>query len=226
MTETTASHPPRRQRRDAAENRAGILAAASHTLAADPHASVDQIARAAGLSRRALYGHFDDRSALVNALIASGAQRFNAIAAAVRDTDSRLALARLTAALWREAAHVQVAAAIALDEAHVEATATALAPLRRTLADIVRRGQDADELRQDIAPPTLARMIEETARMVVARTDGSSPAATDLAVRTVLSIAGLAWREIDALLAAHPDLVAADTLSSAEATTSAGEVHA
>lgn len=55
MTDTTA---PRRQRRDAAENRAGILAAASQTLAADPHASVDQIARAAGLSRRALYGHF------------------------------------------------------------------------------------------------------------------------------------------------------------------------
>ncbi|VXB83119.1 TetR family transcriptional regulator [Microbacterium sp. 8M] len=213
MTDTTA---PRRQRRDAAENRAGILAAASQTLAADPHASVDQIARAAGLSRRALYGHFDDRTALVHALVSAGAARFNAIAERVDDPDSRIALARLTADLWREAAHVQVAAAIALDEAHVEATAAALAPLRRVLAALVRRGQEDGELRQDMTAPTLARLIEESARTVVTRTDASSPVAGDIAVRAVLSIAGLGWREIDALLAAHPELgatAAADTLA-------------
>jgi len=213
VTETIA---PRRQRRDAAENRAGILTAASQTLAADPHASVDQIARAAGLSRRALYGHFDDRTALVHALISAGAARFNAIAQRVDDPDSRIALARLTADLWREAAHVQVAAAIALNEAHVEETATALAPLRRVLAALVRRGQEDGELRQDLAAPTLARLIEESARTVVTRTDASSPAAGDIAVRAVLSIAGLGWREIDALLTAHPELTspgAPDTLA-------------
>ncbi|GAA4489814.1 helix-turn-helix domain-containing protein [Microbacterium panaciterrae] len=204
MTDTSA---PRRQRRDASANRAGILAAASQTLAADPHASVDQIARAAGLSRRALYGHFDDRTALVHELIAAGAQRFNAIAQQVDDADSRIALARLTANLWSEAAHVQVAAAIALDEAHVEETATALAPLRRVLAALVRRGQDDGELRTDIAAPTLARLIEETARTVVTRADTASPAASGIAVRTVLSIVGLSWRETAALLIAHPDLM-------------------
>jgi AcrR family transcriptional regulator len=213
VTDTTA---PRRQRRDAAENRAGILVAASQTLAVDPHASVDQIARAAGLSRRALYGHFDDRTALVHALISAGAARFNAVAQRVDDADSRIALARLTADLWREAAHVQVAAAIALDEAHVEETAAALAPLRRVLAALVRRGQDDGELRQDMAAPTLARLIEESARTVVTRTDASSPIAGDIAVRAVLSVAGLGWREIDALLAAHPELSATgapDTLA-------------
>ncbi len=208
MTDTTA---PRRQRRDAAENRAGILAAASQTLAVDPHASVDQIARAAGLSRRALYGHFDDRTALVHALISAGAARFNAVAQRVDDADSRIALARLTADLWREAAHVQVAAAIALDEAHVEETAAALAPLRRVLAALVRRGQEDDELRQDMAAPTLARLIEESARTVVTRTDASSPVAGDIAVRAVLSIAGLGWREIDTLIGAHPEISAAGT---------------
>ncbi|MGN8026331.1 TetR/AcrR family transcriptional regulator [Microbacterium sp. 22242] len=213
MTDASA---PRRPRRDAVENRAGILAAASQTLALDPHASVDQIARAAGLSRRALYGHFDDRTALVRELIRSGAQRFNAIAQQVDDADSRVALARLTADLWREAAHVQVAAAIALDEAHVEETAEALAPLRRRLAAIVRRGQDDGELRQDMTAQTLARLIEESARTVVTRTDASSPVAGGIAVRAVLSIAGLSWRETDALLADHPELAAAgpaDTLA-------------
>lgn len=199
----------RAPRRDAVENRAGILDAARATLASDPHASVDVIARSAGLSRRTLYGHFDDRDALIRELISSGAQRFNAIAASVTDADARIALARLAARLWQEAAHVQFAAALALDETHVEHTATALAPLRRAVADLVRRGQDDGSFRSDIAAPTLARLIEEIARTVVARTDAASAGAADLAVRTVLSIAGLSWREADELLTAHPDITAA-----------------
>lgn len=204
----TTTAQVRRPRKDAAANRAGILRAAATMLASDPSASIDQIARAAGLSRRALYGHFDDRHALLTELIMGGSQRFNAIAASIDDTDAPLALARLTARLWTEAAHVQIAAALALTEAHVEETAAALAPLRRTVAAIVRGGQEAGSLRTDIAAPTLARLIEEAARLAVSRIDASSPAATDLAVRAVLSIAGLSWRETEALLAAHPDIVA------------------
>lgn len=203
----------RAPRRDAVENRAGILSAARSTLASDPHASVDVIARSAGLSRRTLYGHFDDRDALIRELISSGAQRFNAIAESVTDEDCRLALARLTALLWREAAHVQVAAALALDEAHVEHTAAALAPLRRAVAGLVERGQDDGSFRRDLAAPTLARLIEETARTAIARTDAATEGASNLAVRAVLSIAGLSWREVDALLAAHTDIVATDTPS-------------
>lgn len=202
---TTA--PARRPRRDAAANRAGILSAAATTIAHDPHASIDTIARAAGLSRRALYGHFDDRDALLHELIAGGAQRFNAIAATVDDAEAApVALARLTACLWTEAAHVQVAAAIALDETHVQATAAALAPLRRTVVAIVRRGQDDGSLRTDLAAPTVARLIEETARVVVTRVDASSPEAGPLAVRAVLSLAGLSWREADAVLLSLPSL--------------------
>ena len=204
MTNTTTLRQPRK---DAAANRAGILRAAARTLAVDPSASIDQIARAAGLSRRALYGHFDDRQALLTELISAGAQRFNAIASSLDEPHPPLALARLTAALWTEAAHVQIAAALALDEMHVDETATALAPLRRTLAAIVRDGQEDGSMRTDMAAPTLARLIEETARAAVSRIDASSPIATSLAVRAVLSIAGLSWRESEALLNAHPDVL-------------------
>ncbi|QLD11881.1 TetR/AcrR family transcriptional regulator [Microbacterium oleivorans] len=208
MTETAS---PRRPRKDAAANRAGLLSAAARTLAIDPSASVDTIARAAGLSRRALYGHFDDRDALLRELIASGAQRFNAIAGEleVELDPAPVVLARLTGRLWGEASHVQVAAAIALDERHVEDSAAALAPLRRTLMGLVRRGQDDGTLRTDVAAPTLARLIEETARTVLVRLDASSPEARSLVVRSVLSIAGLSWREAESLIAAHPDVVAA-----------------
>jgi len=205
----TTTAPLRRPRKDAEANRAGILRAAAITLAVDPSASIDQIARAAGLSRRALYGHFDDRHALLAELVAAGAQRFNAIASSLEETHPPLALARLTAALWTEAAHVQVAAALALDEMHLEQTATALAPLRRTLATVVRAGQEDGSLRTDIAAPTLARLIEETARSAVSRIDASSPVATSLAVRAVLSIAGLSWRDVAALLDENPDVLEA-----------------
>ena len=69
MTTTAA----RRPRRDALENRAGIIAAAQSVLATDPNASLDAIAHAAGLSRRALYGHFSDREALLRAAIGGAA---------------------------------------------------------------------------------------------------------------------------------------------------------
>lgn len=198
----------RAPRRDAVENRAGILAAARAALALDPHASIDAIARSAGLSRRTLYGHFDDREALIRELVSSGAQRFNAIAASVDDADPRVALVRLASLLWREAVHVQVAAALALDEAHVTHTAAALSPLRDTLAALVRSGQDAGSFRTDLSGPTLARLIEEIARTVVSRTEAADPATGDLAVRAVLSIAGLSWREVDELLSDHPELAA------------------
>ncbi|WP_431074872.1 TetR/AcrR family transcriptional regulator [Microbacterium phyllosphaerae] len=203
----------RAPRRDSVENRAGILDAARATLAVDPRASIDVIARNAGLSRRTLYGHFDDREALIRELISVGAQRFNAIAESVTDTDTRLALARLAARLWQEAAHVQVAAALALDEAHVEHTAEALAPLRRTVAALAERGQSDGSFRTDLSAATLARLIEEVARTVVARTDAASTGADNVAVRTLLSIAGLSWREADDLLTIHPEIVATQEIS-------------
>ena len=197
---------PRAPRRDAQANRESILVAARTALAQDPNASVDLIARTAGLSRRALYGHFDDRSALVTELIRTGAQRFNAIAEQPLDDDAPVALAQLAARLWHEVAHIQTVTAIALDDAHVADTAAALAPLRGVVAEIVDRGSRANTMRTDIPGDVLARLIEETARMVV-RVDVVGPDAAATAVRAVLSIAGLSWRDADALLAAHPEIL-------------------
>lgn len=198
----------RAPRRDAQANRTSILTAARVALAQDPNASIDLIARTAGLSRRALYGHFDDRSALVTELIRTGAQRFNAIEEQPLDNDARIALAQLASRLWHHIAHIQTVTAIALDDAHVADTAAALAPLRQVVADIVERGRRTNALRTDIPGDVLARLIEETARMVV-RVDVVGPDAATTAVRAVLSIAGLSWQEADALLAARPEIIEA-----------------
>jgi len=202
---------PRRPRRDAIDNRAGILRAATAAIARDPQASIDTIARSAGLSRRALYGHFADRTALVTEIIDAGAERFNRIALSITDTDAPLALARLTSLLWQEAAHVQVAASIALDDAHLASTGAALAPLRAAVASILQRGQDDNSLRTDVEVATLARLVEEAARAAITRVDAALPEARSLAVRTTLSMAGLSWRETVALLEQHPEILGATT---------------
>ncbi|GAB2693601.1 hypothetical protein GCM10027071_03680 [Microbacterium marinum] len=197
----TDTASPRRIRKDAAANRLGLLTAAAHTLAHDPTASIDTIARAAGLSRRALYGHFDDRDALVRELIASGAERFNAIAEGVDDSGpAPVVLARLALALWEGAAHVQFAAAIALDDIHVGDTATVLVPLRRRVLRIIERGRDEGTFRTDLSAVTVSRLVEEAARTVITRLDGSRPDAADVAARAILGVAGLGWREADTVL--------------------------
>jgi AcrR family transcriptional regulator len=187
-------------------NRAALLQAAGEVMSRDPAASMDAIARAAGLSRRAVYGHFADRDTLLRELIRSGATRFNEIAEHLDDTDAPAALALLAVRLWREAAQVQLAAALALDDAHVTETAAALRPLRQRLLAIVTAGQEAGTVRTDLEPALLARLIEEAARTAVTRMPGASTDARTVAVKTVLGIAGLSWRECAAVLAAHPEL--------------------
>ncbi|WP_029146506.1 TetR/AcrR family transcriptional regulator [Microbacterium luticocti] len=194
----TTPQPPRR--RDAAENRAGILIAAVAVLADDPHASVEEIARAAGLSRRAFYGHFDDREAVVRAVLGAGAERFNAIAQAVSDDDPRRALAQLARGLWDEAQHVHVAVAIALDERHGPLTAQALAPVRARLAEICERGYAQRVLRRDVPPEVTARLVEEAARGVITHVDPEISRTHRLPERAVLAAAGLGWHEIDELI--------------------------
>lgn len=198
----------RAPRSDAVANREGILTAAREVFAQDPRASIDLVARTAGLTRRALYGHFEDRAALVQELILTGAQRFNSIAEETIADDDRpqLALARLASRLWRAAAHVQLIAAVALDDEHLAATAAALAPVRGVLGGLVERGQADGSLRADMDATELARLIEEVARVVVARADAFDDTAS-VAVRAVLGIAGLSWRESEDLLHSHPEIL-------------------
>lgn len=203
------SAPSRRARRsDATANRAALLSAAQTLLATDPNAPLDAIAQAAGLSRRALYGHFADRESLLREVIAIGAGRFNAIAHETDDADPRVALAVMAGRLWREASAVRASANIALDDAHVAETVVALAPLRRRVREITQAGVVSGVFRGDMTPQLLGFLVEETARATLrelrlTQTDGAS-----VVVRVVLSIVGVPWTEQVELLAAHPDIVA------------------
>ncbi|MFI7638860.1 TetR/AcrR family transcriptional regulator [Nonomuraea sp. NPDC049400] len=69
MARTAARQPVPARRADAERNIAAILEAGARLLSADPTASVADVAKAAGVGRVTLYGHFPSREALVDAVL-------------------------------------------------------------------------------------------------------------------------------------------------------------
>ncbi|MEU4512940.1 TetR family transcriptional regulator [Nonomuraea wenchangensis] len=69
MVRTAPREPVPARRADAERNIAAILEAATRLISADPAASVADIAKAAGVGRVTLYGHFPSREALVDAVL-------------------------------------------------------------------------------------------------------------------------------------------------------------
>ncbi|MGW0811541.1 TetR/AcrR family transcriptional regulator [Nonomuraea sp. NPDC002799] len=69
MVKSAGRQPVPTRRADAERNIASILEAGTRLLSADPSASVADIAKAAGVGRVTLYGHFPSREALVDAVL-------------------------------------------------------------------------------------------------------------------------------------------------------------
>jgi AcrR family transcriptional regulator len=204
-----ASRPARAPRRDAAENRIAILDAAISELNHDPDASLETIASAAGLSRRSIYGHFSTRDELVAELNDRGIARVTAALAPIRHSDARVALALVGARLWSEVEDVRVTAQLAIRGPRREIVAEGLDPVRRGVLAIVEQGVAAGQLRTDIEPRTLARLIEGAALSVLdeaVRDDISHAEGHRLVILVALSTAGLSWREAAELIDASPEL--------------------
>lgn len=206
MTITTSPRPPRR---DAADNRAALLASARIALNRDPDASLEAIATEAGLSRRSVYGHFSNRDELLRELVTTGSARIAAALAGVTAEDPVLRLALVASHLWRAVADVRVMALLAVRGPLKVYTASALQPLRDGVLGAIGEGQVAGVIRTDIAGPRLAHLVEDTALAVLEEASGhpmSDEEGNTLAVLAVLGIIGLGWREADAFLALHTEL--------------------
>jgi AcrR family transcriptional regulator len=131
----------RRQRSDARQSVAAVLDSAIQVLARRPDSSMDEIARAAGVSRQTVYAHFPSRDALIDAVIARASVEFTDLLNGL-DLDQAppaQALTRLLDAGWQAAARypflwLQPAVDPGKDaERH--------APVLDRMLDIVRRGQ-------------------------------------------------------------------------------------
>jgi AcrR family transcriptional regulator len=131
----------RRQRSDARQSIGAVLDAAVRTLAGRPDASVDEIARAAGVSRQTVYAHFPSRDALIDAVTEQASAEFTALLDGLdlSQAPPAQALTRLLDAGWQTAARypflwLQPAVDPGKDAARH-------APVLDRMLDIVRRGQ-------------------------------------------------------------------------------------
>jgi AcrR family transcriptional regulator len=200
---------PVKTRRDATENRAALLAAARVELNADANASLETIAASAGLSRRAVYGHFASRDDLLRELLTSGAARVSAAIERSHDADPVVDLALIAAHLWREVESMRVMALLAVRGPFKGITADNLRELRsRVLADVTR-GQADGTVRTDVDASTLAHLVEEGALMVLAEATARELPAADghtLVISVVLGLVGFGWRAANDLVESHPYL--------------------
>ncbi|MFJ8914125.1 TetR/AcrR family transcriptional regulator [Amycolatopsis sp. NPDC102389] len=139
------------KRADARRNVEAILDAATASLAVDPGVSIDKIAKAAGVGRVTLYGHFASRAVLVAEVAARAIARTDeALDGLDLDGEPREAMARLVEATWeltRRFGAIVMAASEILTPAEMHRMHAGLAERVR---ELVERGQESGTFRKDI----------------------------------------------------------------------------
>lgn len=126
------------------ETRDRILGVALDVLGADPDAGMGDIAAAAGVVRRTVYGHFPSRLDLIRTLTERAVTEMTAV---LTEADASPAEADATwvgfvARVWPVAHRYRVLLALRRGE-YGEAIHGLLGPVDELLADLVRRGQDS-----------------------------------------------------------------------------------
>ncbi|MEU8487749.1 TetR/AcrR family transcriptional regulator [Streptomyces sp. NPDC048641] len=177
-------------------NRRRILDVALAELLRDPDASMDQIARAAGVVRRTVYGHFPSREALVAALVDDAVTAVEAAQAEGRAgvTDPTEAVARSLLAVWEVADRYRLLVALAQRAVTVEGIRARLAPVRESCAELLQQGLETGEFASPLPPSALAYVHEQVLfGLLEAVNDGLIPAeeAGRSAAVTVLTAAGV-----------------------------------
>ncbi|MYS83623.1 TetR/AcrR family transcriptional regulator [Embleya scabrispora] len=213
--QAAAATPPRR--RHAQSNRARILAVARTELIRDADASMDDIARAAGVVRRTVYGHFPSREALVAGL-AEEARRdiLGAVEGAMRDEDSpEEAVARFDLAAWRGGDRYRLLISFAqrnLDDGGIPAM---LAPVRERSIELIAAGQRTGVFADHLPAPVLALALEGMCvALLQAVNEDVKVTAVDQAVASLVALGVPADRAVEVVtrVAAADEAEAADTV--------------
>lgn len=142
--------------------RARILEAARQELGRDPDSSLSDIAEAAGVVRRTVYGHFSGRAALVEGLVEEAAQalRQALVAPRVPAADAVTELACFVLAVWPVADRYRILLRLAPQDLGAERVAELLAPARHMAEAIIGRGQRRGVFQTSVPPAVLTRGLE------------------------------------------------------------------
>jgi AcrR family transcriptional regulator len=187
-------------------NRRRILDVALAELLRDPDASMDQIARAAGVVRRTVYGHFPSREALISTLVDDAVDVLSAAHAAGREgvEDPAEAVARSVLAVWEIADRYRLLIALAQRTVTTQGIRDRLAPVRESVVGLLQRGLDQGDFSSPLPAPALAYVHEQLLfALMEAVNDGllAAQEAGRSAAVTVLTAAGVPASQATELVA-------------------------
>lgn len=162
-------------------NRRRILDAAMDCFAADPDASMDDVARAAGVVRRTVYAHFPNRDALVDGIAADAAAELAAAVDLAEPEGPDLALAVGALRTWPVGDRFRLLLSFARKEVGEQCIADLVAPVRTRTLDVVERGRAAGIFAGYLPSVVLVGMMEgltmatlEQANLGLVRDSGES----------------------------------------------------
>jgi AcrR family transcriptional regulator len=140
-------------------NRERILDVAVVVLGQDPDAGMGEIAAAAGVVRRTVYGHFPSRAELVRTITRRAVAEIAAVLEEVEAADRRpdAGWADFIARLWPLVHRYRVLVALRRGEHGPEIHAL-LGPVEEPLAGLVARGQAGGAFGRHLPAPVLARL--------------------------------------------------------------------
>ncbi|MER7480056.1 TetR/AcrR family transcriptional regulator [Streptomyces sp. NPDC126510] len=177
-------------------NRRRILDVALAELLRDPDASMDQIARAAGVVRRTVYGHFPSREALISTLVDEAVEALSAAHAAGREDvrEPAEAVARSVLAVWEIADRYRLLVALAQRTVTMQGIRERLAPVRDASIGLLQQGLDENVFSSPLPAPALAYVHEQMLFAVMEAVNDGLLAAQEAgrcAAVTVLTAAGV-----------------------------------
>ncbi|WP_291763836.1 TetR/AcrR family transcriptional regulator [Cellulomonas sp. 73-145] len=169
------------------DTRDRILGAAVEVLGTTPDAGMGEVASAAGVVRRTVYGYFPSRSDLVLALARRAVDEIEAVLteAAPVEKSADVAWADFVARLWPLVHRYRVMVVLRRGEFGEDIHAL-LGQVEHALADLVRRGQDAGVIGRHLPAGVLSQAAWSAVFTIA--DDASSPTEVDAASVTVATL--------------------------------------
>jgi AcrR family transcriptional regulator len=159
LSKPVAREPMRRNSRS---NRARILATARQELGRNPDITLEELARASGVVRRTLFGHFPGRAALLEALAEEASEALRgAVAGGVKPQEpAERALARFVISMWPVGDRYRMLLAMAHRDLGMDRVTEILAPARAAVTAILERGQRDGVFHTNVPPAVLSAGLE------------------------------------------------------------------